>query len=181
MATMDDRFLKRAHRAYELGRARRSALVALPALLFVGASAALGGGSNALLLGAAMFVVAAAAAQRGGSLGRGVGPGFVYGILPFATASAAQGFGHACVGDVCMSYCLPACAVAGVITGVLVSRSALDRHGGLGAWASASSIVVLAGAMGCRCIGLGSVLGLAIGLLTATAPMLPALVRESRG
>ena len=181
MVTTDDRFVKRARRAYELGRAKRSALVALPSLLFVVAAAALGGRETSFFLGAAMFVVAAAAAHRGGTVGRGVGPGFVYGILPFATASAAQGFGHACVGDVCMSYCLPACAVAGMVTGVLVSRSALDRHGGLGAWASASSIVVLAGAMGCRCIGLGSVLGLAIGLVSATVPMLPALTRESRG
>src|SRR5262249_32720602 len=161
--------------AYELGRAKRSALVASPSLAFVVVAAALGATRSTFLLGAAMFGLAAAFAQIGGRLARGVGPGLLYGTLPFVTASAAAGFGHLVMGDVCLSSCMPACLAAGTVTGFFLSRSALARHGGLPAWLASSSIVVLAGAIGCRCLGLGSVLGLVLGLVLTTVPALPAL------
>ena len=172
--------LRRVRFAYERGRAVRAFVGALPALAFgavaclLGADAARGG------LALVLFVASFVALDVGGGLGRGVGPGLFFGAIPFATASIAQGFGHLCLEGMCMAYCAPACAASGLVAGALVTWSTLRMRTGVLAWASASTLVVTCGTLGCRCLGTGSVMGLVAGLLVVSLPAMPHLVRDAR-
>lgn len=170
----------RIRRAYELGRLRTAALGALPALLYLGASAVLGADQRAIVIGIGMFLLAAVALHRGRPLARGVGLGFLLGVIPFATASFAQSAGHVCIDGSCMAYCVPACTTAGVATGLLGSYLAVRVRGGIGSYASMAVLVTMAGAMGCRCIGIGSMVGLVTGLLVASVPAMPRIVADTR-
>jgi hypothetical protein len=172
--------LRSARFAYERGRALRAALGASPALAFGAVACAMGADAMRVGLALVLFVAAFAALDLGGGLGRGVGPGLFFGAIPFATASVAQGFGHLCLEGMCMAYCAPACAASGLVAGALVTWSTLRLRTGVLAWASASTLVVTCGALGCRCLGTGSVMGLVAGLLVVGLPAMPRLVRDAR-
>lgn len=176
MTSMPDRL----RRAYELGRLRTAMLGATPALVYLGLSFAFGADRRALVVGAALYLLAAVALHRGRPLARGVGLGFVLGIVPFSAASFAQGAGHVCVDGSCMSLCVPMCTGAGVLSGLVGSLLAVRMRAGLGSYASMVTVVTLAGTMGCRCIGLGSVTGLMAGLLVASLPAMPRLLADTR-
>ncbi len=172
--------LRRARFAYERARAGRALVGASPALAFGALALVLGADLTRCALALMLFVGAAAALSLGGALARGVGPGLAIGVVPFATASVAQGFGHLCLEGVCMAYCAPACAASGVVAGALVTWATLRRKGGLVAWLCASTLVVTCGTLGCRCLGTGSVMGLAVGLVLVGLPAMPRLVRDMR-
>ncbi len=166
-------------RAYELGRLRVAGVGALPALVYLGCAVGLGADRQAFLLCLAMFVAAAWAVHRGGGWARGTGLGFALGILPFGVASFAQGAGHVCIDGSCMDVCMPACTAAGVVTGWVGSYLAVRTRGGLAAYGTMAALVLMAGAIGCRCVGLGSVTGMVVGLLVASAPAMPRLVDDT--
>lgn len=170
----------RLRRAYELGRLRTAALGSLPAFLYLIVSLLIGADHQAIVLGIGMFLLASVALHRGRPLARGVGLGFVLGVIPFSAAALAQSAGHVCIDGSCMAYCVPACTAAGVVTGLIGSLLAVRVRGGLGSYASMSVLVTLAGAMGCRCIGFGSMAGLVFGLVVASLPALPRIVADTR-
>lgn len=171
---------ERAARAYRLGRLRQALVGALPSLAYVAIAALLGAAPSTFAIGAAQFVFAASLLYVGRPFARGVGLGFLFGVVPFATATLAQGAGHMCLDGACMAVCAPACTAAGLATGVVASIATVKVRGGLGSFAATAGVVLAAGAMGCRCLGYGSLLGLAAGMFVASLPALPRLVADTR-
>lgn len=170
----------RIARAYRLDRARVALLGALPSFVYVLVATLLGATRSTFVLGSIQLGIAAALVYVGAPYSRGVGLGYLLGLIPFVTASVAQGAGHLCLDGACLSVCAPACTAAGVVTGVLGSCLTLRTHGGLRGFGSMAAIVALAGAMGCRCLGFGSMAGLLAGLVVASLPVLPRLVADGR-
>jgi hypothetical protein len=155
---------RRARRKYEWSRARRAVLGFAPSLLLV-TMAALANQHplSAVAFGTAMFVVGAALLWYGREIRRAVLPGLAMGLLPLALALCANHMGHACMGDHCMTLCVPACALGGVGAGIGVSIIGLRWRQGWPFWAGATVLTLLTGAMGCSCVGYGGVAGLAVG------------------
>ncbi|MCA9577019.1 MAG: hypothetical protein R3B40_22085 [Polyangiales bacterium] len=169
----DSDALAAAQGAYRRGRARMAFFHALPALLYMGGALALGSDPRAAWFALATFVVGALAVFVGGSFGRAVRPALVYGALPFVVTHAVQSFGHVCVGDACMSWCLPACSVTGLVVGLAFVRRAERDKNPFGFFAAGLPIVVATGALGCRCLGYSSVAGMAVGMLLVSLPAWP--------
>lgn len=155
---------RRARRKYEWARVRRAVLGFAPALFVVASAAFMNHrSSTALVLGAAMFVVGVGLLWYGRELRRAVLPGLAMGLLPLALALCASHMGHACMGDRCMTLCVPACAVGGLGAGIGISLIGLRWKQGWPFWIGATTLTLLTGAMGCSCVGYGGVAGLAFG------------------
>jgi len=155
---------RRARRKYEWARARRAVLGLSPALLVVAVAAAMNHRSTtALVFGTAMFVVGAALLWYGRDLRRAVLPGLAMGLLPLSFALCANHVGHACMGDRCMSLCVPACALGGLGAGIGISLIGLRWKQSWPFWIGATALTLLTGGMGCSCVGYGGVAGLAVG------------------
>jgi hypothetical protein len=167
---------RRARRKYEWHRARLAILGFAPSLVVV-AIAALSNKhpASAMGFGAGMFAVGVALLWYGGDVRRAVLPGLAMGLLPLALALCANSMGHACMGDHCMSLCVPACAIGGLGAGLGVSLVGLRWKQGLPFWVGATALTLLTGAMGCSCIGYGGVAGLTLGYGLG---ILPALLRR---
>lgn len=146
---------------------------ALPALLYMAVALLLGSDPRGAWCALATFTVGALAVFVGGSFGRAVRPALVYGALPFVVTHAVQSFGHVCVGDACMSWCLPACSATGLVVGLAFARRAERDKNPLGFFAAGVPIVVATGALGCRCLGYSSVAGMALGMLLVSLPAWP--------
>lgn len=170
----------RIRAAYRGDRARVALIGALPSFAYVLVATLLGATRSTFLLGSAQLAIAAALVYLGSPYSRGVGLGYLLGLIPFVTASVAQGAGHLCLDGACLSVCAPACTAAGAVTGVVGSFLTLRTHGGLRGFGAMAAIVALSGAMGCRCLGYGSMAGLLAGLFVASIPMLPRLVADAR-
>lgn len=160
----------RARRAYELGRVRLAVLAAAPVAVACGVLFLTYARRGSWILGVGGLVVALVlvASWWGRELGRSVVPGVVSGAIPLALACAAQGVGHVCTDDGCVSLCVPACLVGGLVAGALVGRFAgrAPATSGMGAVVLAG----LTGSLGCSCVGLGGVAGLLLGLFVAGVP-----------
>lgn len=171
MAIEADIALARARRAYERGRAKRALALAAPVLLMVAAAALLGSRRSTFvpgglaLLGTSWFFL-----WRGQTLGRAVLPGVLAGVAPLVLALAARSYGHLCTGDRCMSLCIPACSLGGLVAGALIARTARDTPHRGRFIVGASTLAVLVGALGCSCVGFGGIAGLGLGLALAVAP-----------
>jgi hypothetical protein len=171
METIDLR--RRARRAYELGRISR-ALGVTPFVLLAAGVAIACGRPPALTgaLAAALFALAVGLLAFGGSPARAVGPGLVAGWAALAPPLLLRTAGHACFGARCMSLCLPACAIGGVVCGALLGRLAA-REGGGAAWLGAAAVIAgLSGAMGCSLGGSFGILGMLAGFIAGGAPVL---------
>jgi hypothetical protein len=90
-------------------------------------------------------------------------PGLAAGIVPLALALCANHIGHACMGDECMTVCIPACATGGVVAGLAVAAIGIRRRSGAAFWLATSAVALLTGAMGCGCVGYTGVIGLVLG------------------
>lgn len=161
----------RAERAYELGRARHAAVLAVPLVALSIVAACLGARPvTAGVVGVALLTATWFFLWRGQTLGRSVFPGILAGLVPLALAVGARSYGHVCTGSQCVSLCIPACTVGGVLAGFLIARA--GRHAAsrgrfvLGA----SALAVLVGSLGCSCVGYGGVAGLGVGLLVTLLP-----------
>lgn len=166
-----NRLEQRALREYEWARLRRGLLGATPMLLLAVVAGYVGSHMRAaVLVGTAVFATAAALLWRGQQLKRAVVPGVLAGLVPLTFALCATRVGHVCMGDSCMSFCVPACTAGGVLAGAAVTWSAArsDRSGWF--WTGASSLALLTGALGCACIGWSGLLGLAGGFLVSVVP-----------
>ncbi len=163
--------LRRARRAYELGRARRSLLGFLPALLLVGAVGLLSDNPAwTVSLGLCMFFLGSVLLWRGRGLKRAVIPGVAAGSVPLVLVLVARQFGHMCTGVSCTTLCMQACAAGGVVAGLAVASVGNARRSGLGFWLAASALAILTGAMACACLGASGVVGLALGYGGGLAP-----------
>jgi hypothetical protein len=161
----------RAKAAYERGRLRDAAIVgsfAVPFALIVGV---LEGHTAACFgVGVALAAVVTFLHFRGRDLARGIVPGVVAGVFPLAGALVASK-GHLCIGGSCFSACLTACAAGGLVAGLFAARFARRASLPRAAWVSAGSVALLVGALGCLCVGVFGVLGLAGGILVGSAPL----------
>lgn len=181
MASIDlDTAQYRARRAYELARVQRAVVGFAPVLVVVAIAAILGvRPALVLALGGLLYVLGTVLLWRGQDLGRAVLPGVVAGLLPLSLALCAKHMGHACVGGACMTVCLPACCVGGVGAGLLMAWFGSRRQRSAWFWGLASAVTVLTGALGCLCVGLAGVAGLAGGYALGLAPgALRAALRE---
>lgn len=166
----------RARRAYELGRLRRALLGAAPLAAVAGLAACVAARpSSTLAFGAAALAAAVGMLWYGRDPQRALLPGAASGLIPLTLALCANRV-HVCGPDGCTSLCLPACALGGVLAGVLVARVGHRRGAGPAFWLSGSAIALLVGAMGCACVGYSGLVGLALGF---AAGAVPALVRRT--
>jgi hypothetical protein len=155
---------RRARRKYEWARARRAVLGFAPSLVFVSIAGLLNKHpSSALIFGAAMFAVGVGLLWYGRNVRRAVLPGLAMGLLPLALALCASHMGHACMGDHCMTLCVPACSLGGLGAGIGISIVGVRWNQGWPFWVGASVLSFLTGAMGCSCVGYSGVAGLAVG------------------
>jgi hypothetical protein len=164
-----ERIEQRARIRYELARVRRALLGFAPMFAIVGAAALVAKRpSTTLAFGVAVFAVGAVLLWYGRDLRRAVLPGVAAGLVPLVIALCANHVGHACMGDACMTVCIPACAAGGVLAGLAVASIGVRSRSGAGFWIAASAVALLTGAMGCGCVGYagvgGLVLGFAVGL-----------------
>jgi hypothetical protein len=159
---------RRVRRSYELSRLRSALLGFAPMLLLVVAAAFLSHRYTfALPAGTVLLLAGVAALWYGRDPGRGVLPGAVGGSLALTLALCANQMGHFCTGERCMSWCLPACVLGGLLAGGIVGFSGLRKRRGLGYWVSASSITLLTGSLGCSCVGYSGIAGLFVGFVAA--------------
>ncbi len=169
---------RRARARYEWARVRRALFGFAPLLVVVGIVSAISHRPwPPVAFGLGAFVAGAAMLWYGQGPKRAVLPGVAAGLVPMLLALCAT-FGHVCMGESCMSFCVSACVVGGVVAGLAVAGIGNQRRAGAGFWISASVIAILIGAMGCSCIGYSGVTGLAIGY---AAGMVPGLLRRAFG
>jgi hypothetical protein len=171
MAIDREALLSRAEHAYEFGRARRAAALAVPLLALVIIAALLGATpATAVCVGLGLLASTWFFLWRGQSLGRSVLPGIVAGLIPLALAVGARAYGHVCTGSQCFSLCIPACTLGGALAGFVIAYA--GRHARSRGWFffGASVLAALVGAFGCSCVGFGGVIGLGIGLVATLVP-----------
>jgi hypothetical protein len=155
---------RRVRRRYEWARARRALWGFAPSLLVVlVAVLASKHPLSALGFGGAMFAVGAGLLWYGRELRRAVLPGLAMGVLPLMLGLCANRLGHVCMGDHCVLWCVPACALGGLGAGIGISTIGLRWKQGWPFWAGATALALLTGAMGCACAGYGGIAGLAAG------------------
>jgi hypothetical protein len=170
------RLERRARVAYEVARLRMAVTGVAPVVALVALAVLVGNRPAwAFAFGSATVVLGLGMLWYGRDAQRAVLPGIAAGFVPLALALTANHW-HACGPNGCVSFCVPACSVGGLIAGVSVAVVGTRRRAGLGFWGSASGLALLTGAMGCSCVGSAGVVGLAIGFAAGT---LPALVRRA--
>ncbi|HET7541636.1 MAG TPA: hypothetical protein VFK05_17300 [Polyangiaceae bacterium] len=169
---------RRARRKYEWARVRRALLGFTPALLVIAFAALVNKHHvSACVFGSALFVAGAALLWYGHDIRRAVLPGLAMGLLPLSFALCVNHIGHACMGDHCLTLCVPACALGGIGAGVGVSIIGMRWKQGWPFWAGATVLTLLTGAMGCSCVGYGGIAGLALGF---SLGLLPVALRRLR-
>ncbi|WP_394832935.1 hypothetical protein LVJ94_41185 [Pendulispora rubella] len=166
-----DRIERRARMRYEWARAWRAILGFAPVWLVVGLACAFTHRPSwAAAFGVGAFVMGAVMLWYGRDVKRAVLPGLAAGLVPMLFALCANHVQHVCTGGACMTLCMPACVVGGIVAGVAIAGIGHRRRAGLGFWLGASAMTVLVGAMGCSCIGYSGVIGLALGYTAGIVP-----------
>lgn len=166
-----DQALSRAMRAYEAGRQLYATKRTLPFALVIAGALSFGARVHtSIVFGLLALAVMWLFSWRGQTVGRAVVPGALAGIVPLGLALGAQAYGHVCTGSGCMSLCMPACTLGGVIAGGLIAWGARASTARATFLASASGLALLVGSLGCSCVGYGGVVGLGAGLLATVVP-----------
>jgi hypothetical protein len=176
MSAPDPSIERRLRAAYERGRlaaALRRGLLLAPVVgvALWGCAAA----HDVLTTGVVLIVAVTALLWRGQEYGEGVGPGVAAGLVPLLVPVAIQSGGHAhCSSTAC--YILPAaCALGGLIGGVLLGAVApVPRPGRRVAFVVACSVAALMGAVGCLLYGLVGLVVMGAGLAAGATPLLAA-------
>jgi hypothetical protein len=161
----------RGLRAYERGRRLRAALLAAPFGIVGVAAACLGtpAAASTVAIGA-IVTIAWLSFWRGRDAARGVLPGILAGLVPFAMIHLARNFDHVCMGSACWLICIPVAFAGGAVAGVSLALVARRRRASL--WFAVVGVAVAAalGSLACTVIGFGEVLGLAVGLAIGMVP-----------
>jgi hypothetical protein len=161
---------RRVRRTYEFARLRQAALGMAPLVAIVAlATCFTHRPSSALVFGSAAFVLGAIMLWFGREPQKAVLPGLAAGVVPLIFALCAN-YVHACGMHGCSTWCVPACALGGVVAGLTVAGFGNQRRAGPLFWLSASSFALLIGAMGCSCVGYSGIFGLVIGFAGGTVP-----------
>jgi hypothetical protein len=172
---------RRFRRVYELARLKQALVGFVPILLLILAAMVFGGRPAAgLVLGPFLFAGGVLALWYGREPGRGVLPGVLAGGAALVLVLCANQMGHFCTGERCLSWCLPACITGGLLAGGLVSFVGLRQRRGPGYWLSASGITLLTGALGCSCVGLSGMIGLAAGFIAVSSISLATAALRSK-
>ena len=152
-------FLRRARRAYELGRLRVACRV-LPLVTLVAAmTAVVGEPRRAVALAGLLSVIGVGLRWWGGAAGRAVMPGVTVGSTVMLALLAIRDCGVAC--EATPSYGLM-CVGAGLGTGAILWRALQGESNELAPSAVwAASIAGATTALGCAPFGLGASLGVA--------------------
>jgi hypothetical protein len=119
--------------------------------------------SATLAFGLGTFAVGAVLLWYGRDFRRAVLPGVLAGLVPLSLVLCASHVEHMCMGGSCMMVCLPLCAGGGALAGVVVAVIGVRGRHGWGFWLASSAVALLTGAMGCACVGLAGLAGLALG------------------
>ncbi|MGD0835931.1 MAG: hypothetical protein ABSB49_04710 [Polyangia bacterium] len=166
-----DHVERRARMRYEGARLRRALIGFAPVLVVVILAARFSQRpSSALGFGLAMFAMGIVLLWYGRDLKRAVLPGIAAGLLPLVLVLCANHVKHVCLGGTCMTLCVPACAVGGIVAGLATSSVGVRHKSRVAFWLAMSALALLTGAMGCSCIGHGGVVGLALGFGAGTVP-----------
>ncbi len=162
-----------ARRAYERGRLRYAFVLAarlLPVLAVMVGSCqvlALAGVSGSLLVLAAVGLW-----WRGQAYGRAVAPGVGAGLVPLGATLSAAALGHLGPALTCWQVCLTVCVTAGSLAGLVVghrtAQQGSDRRSFL---LSAGAIAVLVGMPGCAFAGAAGIIGMFLGLAAVSTPL----------
>lgn len=165
-------FKRKARRVYELSRLRHALGLSIPVLL-VGAmvAALVHEVSLPLILGLLLYLASVTLLWWGGSPGRSVLPGVVYGLLPLTGSVIAKLHHHVCMGFDCYSTCMLYCLSGGVVAGLLVARLALRSQTPVAVFLSAAATALLTGAIGGSCVGVHGVVGMAFGIGLGAIPL----------
>jgi len=147
-----------AERAYERARGRRAlqtSLWLLPAVAVALALAHVERRVEVVLLGLVLVASVWLADWRGKEWGRALPAGLGGGLLTFGAAISARWvMGDCCTsGDGCSDWCVPACATAGGLAGLLTVLDAGRAANPLPRIATSASLSAMGGAMGCACVG----------------------------
>lgn len=168
MANLDE-LTKRSLRAYELGRFRMAAAIAL-VILPLGALCLIEPAFReqsacciALLLAASIWL--RHRNQRGVEA---VTTGLVAGALPFALSLTLGYLVPGCGDSGVLSYCSAISVVGGAAAGLIAARRLAKSPAGA-SWLGALAIASLAAALGCLRLGAAGVLGAALGLAVGQA------------
>lgn len=161
---------RKARRAYELGRLRRSArvLFVLAPILVISALVC----SNLPLLavfGTLLSISSVLFLWRGEIFGEGARMGLLAGSIAFAVPTAFHVFGLCCKYDLEIATCIAAGIIAGVFITLKASRIGRQSVPFL---ISAGIVSTLTASLGCLAIGIGGALALSVGVLLITVPAL---------
>ena len=145
-----------AERAYERARGRRAIRTSLWVLPLIAVALALTERRlEVALLGTLVLLVVWLADWRGKEWGRALPAGLGGGLLTFGAAISARWvMGDCCAsGAGCSDWCVPACATAGGLAGLLTVLDAGRTANPLPRIATSASLSAMGGAMGCACLG----------------------------
>lgn len=161
----------RAERAYEFARARRAAAFSIPLFGFALLTLMFGARPlTATCVGLFLSLASGLFLWRGQALGRSVGPGVLAGVVPLGLALAARSYGHLCTESGCVSLCIPACTLGGLVAGLFIAQRSRHAPSRGRFVVGASLLALLVGTLGCSCVGYGGVVGLGGGLLATLLP-----------
>ena len=173
MGDLETRLMRRARRAYEVGRlsaaARRSVLL-LPVIGLALISCTNLAGT--LVGGAGLLALVTFCLWRGQDYRRGVRPGLVAGFVPLILPILAQAGGQPCTSGRCLL--LPAvCGLGGLVGGIALGLMApRPRDGQAIPFVTACLIAGFAGSVGCLLYGLVGLGVMILGLLLGASPVL---------
>ncbi len=156
--------MRRARRAYELGRLRGALIHAAPAVPLAGLSHSCCVEASTLwMLCAAAVVVISVAVWRGRGLGAGARAGLGAGLLSWLLPLAARWLGLPM-----NAAAIPLCFGAGFAAGILVALQAGRRDEQRAEFAVAAAVVAgLIGGLGCIIAGAGGRAGMLAGEIAA--------------
>jgi hypothetical protein len=164
-----DELKRRARQQYETARLWQ----ALPwgaVGLVAGGVAVWRGAAYAGVFAVLLSVVVVALRWRGQTLARGVLPGLVAGSIGYAAPLIYASTKACCAGSACGEWCTLVCALGGLGTGLVLSRSVL-RGPDLSFALSVSIVAGLTAAIGCSTMGWVGLVGVVVGWVVS-APVL---------
>ena len=180
----DALLLVAARRAYERGRVKKGARVALLTLpLFLVPlqdCAASGRGTLMVSVAAAVSVLIVLFQWRGEDYARGCNVGLVAGLSPLLLPAATGWIAPICSTVLCGF--MPAASIAGgfIAALCLAGGSTLGERSGAPFWFASLTVTITLGVAGCLHVGLAGLTGLAVGLMSGALPVLASYAFKPR-
>jgi hypothetical protein len=165
----DDRLLRRAQRAYELGRLKMAVRVAAFIAPMVALCALRTGATEScvclgfLLLGVAVFL-----RWRTRQGVESVSTGLVAGVVPLFVGLIILEVAPSCAGQPLVSWCTAIAIGVGLPSGAWIGLRAMRREVHV-SWLTALGIAVIAASLGCVGLGVAGIVGVVAGLLVGGA------------